>query len=153
MPVNSSVPELTVADYGWPNDMQSSVADYGWPSDMQNELGFWDQDDLFDVDELLGDLDVDLLTGTDPSQNQNQEQVHPGGNDSHPFLLEPQNDICQNQEQVQPGGDDSHPFQLEPRDDPCQNQNHVQTGGDDSHPLELEPHDGHEFFDLSFLDL
>ncbi|KAF3548042.1 hypothetical protein DY000_02003912 [Brassica cretica] len=91
-------PELTVADYGWPNDMQSSVADYGWPSDMQNELGFWDQDDLFDVDELLGDLD-------------------------------------------------------EPRDDPCQNQNHVQTGGDDSHPLELEPHDGHEFFDLSFLDL
>ncbi|XP_009135143.1 dehydration-responsive element-binding protein 2B [Brassica rapa] len=146
-------PELTVADYGWPNDMQNSVADYDWPNDMQNEPGFWDQDDLFDVDELLGDLDVDLLTGTDPSQNQNQEQVHPGGNDSHPFLLEPHNDICQNQEQVQPDGDDSHPFQLEPRDDPCQNQDHVQPGGDDSHPLDLEPHDGHEFFDLSFLDL
>ncbi|KAG2315494.1 hypothetical protein Bca52824_018616 [Brassica carinata] len=105
-----------------------TVADYGWLSDMQNEQGFWDQDDLFDVDELLGDLDVDMLTGYDQSQNQNQEQVHPGGNDSHPFLLEPDNDPCQNQEKVQPGGDDSR-------------------------PLELEPHNGHEFFDLSFLDL
>ncbi|KAJ4898240.1 Dehydration-responsive element-binding protein 2B [Raphanus sativus] len=105
-----------------------TVADYGWTIDMQNEQGFWDQDDLFDVDELLGDLDVDLLPGSDPSQNQNQEQVHPGGNDSHPFMLEPHNDPCQNQSQVQPSGDYSH-------------------------PLELEPHNGHEFFDLGFLDL
>ncbi|KAF8098853.1 hypothetical protein N665_0257s0063 [Sinapis alba] len=133
-------PELTVADYGWPND-------------MQNEQGFWDQDDLFDVDELLGDMDVGLLTGLDTCQNQDQDKVQPGGNDSHPLQLEPHNDPCQNQNQIHPGGDDSHPLQLEPHNDPCQNQEQVQPGGDDSHPLEMEPHDGHEFFDLNFLDL
>ncbi|KAJ0249479.1 Dehydration-responsive element-binding protein 2B [Hirschfeldia incana] len=105
-----------------------TVADYGWPCDVQIEQGFWDQDDLFDVDELLGDLDADLLPGYDPCQNQDQGQVQPGGNDSHLILLEPHND-------------------------PCQNQNQVQPSGDDSHPLELEPHNGDEFFELSFLDL
>ncbi|CAH8283549.1 unnamed protein product [Eruca vesicaria subsp. sativa] len=103
-----------------------SVADYGWPSDTQNEECFWDQDDLFDVDELLGDLDVDLLTDFDLSQNGNPEQVHPGGNDSHPFQLEPHNDPCEDQ---------------------------VNPGSNDSHPLDLEQHDGHEFLDLDFLDL
>ncbi|CAH8339536.1 unnamed protein product [Eruca vesicaria subsp. sativa] len=63
-----------------------NVADYGWPSDTQNELGFWDS---FDIDELLGDLDASQLTGQDPCQNQNQNQVHPGGYDSLPFQLEP----------------------------------------------------------------
>ncbi|CAH8339215.1 unnamed protein product [Eruca vesicaria subsp. sativa] len=55
-----------------------TVGDYGWPSDMQNELGFWDLDDSFDIDALLGE---------DPCQNQNQ--VHTGGYDSLPFQLEP----------------------------------------------------------------
>ncbi|KAJ0263773.1 Dehydration-responsive element-binding protein 2B [Hirschfeldia incana] len=61
-----------------------TVADYGWPSDVQNEQSFWDLDDSFNIDELLGDMDVSLLPGHDPCQTQNQAQVHPGGYDSHP---------------------------------------------------------------------
>ncbi|KAF8081130.1 hypothetical protein N665_0903s0011 [Sinapis alba] len=66
-----------------------TVADYGWPSDMQNEQSFWDPDDSFDIDALLGDMDASLLTGHDPCQTQNQVQVHPEGYDSHPLQPEP----------------------------------------------------------------
>ncbi|KAF8115190.1 hypothetical protein N665_0029s0035 [Sinapis alba] len=43
-----------------------SVSDYGWPADLyQNQ---WDTSEMFDVSELLGDLNGDIYTGS--SQNQ-----------------------------------------------------------------------------------
>ncbi|CAH8389721.1 unnamed protein product [Eruca vesicaria subsp. sativa] len=43
-----------------------SVSDYGWPADLyQNQ---WDSSEMFDVSELLGDLNGDIFTGA----NQNQ---------------------------------------------------------------------------------
>ncbi|CAN6874829.1 unnamed protein product [Brassica oleracea] len=43
-----------------------SVSDYGWPADLyQNQ---WDSSEMFDVSELLGDLNGDIFTGS----NQNQ---------------------------------------------------------------------------------
>ncbi|ESQ48931.1 hypothetical protein EUTSA_v10021161mg [Eutrema salsugineum] len=74
-----------------------SVADYGWLNDMEKEQGFWNSHEFFDVDELLGDMNEGMLP--DPSPNQDQNRIY------------------------------------------------------DSYPLQLEPHDGHEFFDLSSLDL
>ncbi|KAJ4893331.1 Dehydration-responsive element-binding protein 2B [Raphanus sativus] len=66
-----------------------TVGDYGWLSDMQNDQGFWNLDDSFDIDALLGDMDVSQLTGHDPCQTQNQVQVHPEGYNSHPLQQEP----------------------------------------------------------------
>ncbi|KAJ0266348.1 Dehydration-responsive element-binding protein 2A [Hirschfeldia incana] len=43
-----------------------SVSDYGWPADVyQNQ---WDSSEMFDVSELLGDLNGDIFTGTDKDQ-------------------------------------------------------------------------------------
>ncbi|KAJ0233769.1 Dehydration-responsive element-binding protein 2A [Hirschfeldia incana] len=40
-----------------------SVADYGWPEDLDQTN--WDPSEMFDVSELLGDLDGDIFTGLD----------------------------------------------------------------------------------------
>ncbi|KAG5416170.1 hypothetical protein IGI04_003737 [Brassica rapa subsp. trilocularis] len=66
-----------------------TVADYGWSNDMLNEQDFWDPNEVFDVDELLGDIDeCIMLTGTGPDEDQNG--INPGGYDSHvPLQLEP----------------------------------------------------------------
>ncbi|XP_009125600.1 dehydration-responsive element-binding protein 2A [Brassica rapa] len=40
-----------------------SVADYGWPEDLNQSQ--WDSSEMFDVSELLGDLDGDIFTGLD----------------------------------------------------------------------------------------
>ncbi|KAL0736530.1 hypothetical protein Bca4012_012740 [Brassica carinata] len=43
-----------------------SVSDYGWPADLyQNQ---WDSSEMFDVAELLGDLNGDIFTCMDQSQ-------------------------------------------------------------------------------------
>ncbi|KAL1187901.1 Dehydration-responsive element-binding protein 2B [Cardamine amara subsp. amara] len=62
-----------------------TVADYGWPNDMENEQSFWDSNDFIDIDELLGDLDEGILPGPDPSQ----DQINSGSYDLHPLQLEP----------------------------------------------------------------
>ncbi|KAL0728569.1 hypothetical protein Bca4012_024662 [Brassica carinata] len=40
-----------------------SVADYGWPEDLDQTR--WDPSEMFDVSELLGDLSGDVFTGLD----------------------------------------------------------------------------------------
>ncbi|CAG7891238.1 unnamed protein product [Brassica rapa] len=40
-----------------------SVADYGWPEDLNQSQ--WDSSEMFDVSELLGDLNGDIFTGLD----------------------------------------------------------------------------------------
>nr|VDD52950.1 unnamed protein product [Brassica oleracea] len=66
-----------------------TVADYGWSNDMLNEQDLWDPNEVFDVDELLGDIDeCIMLTGTGVDEDQNG--INPGGYDSHiPLHLEP----------------------------------------------------------------
>ncbi|KAJ4885820.1 Dehydration-responsive element-binding protein 2B [Raphanus sativus] len=66
-----------------------TVADYGWCNDMLNEQDLWDPNEVFDVDELLGDIDECMLTGVGPDEDQNR--IHPGGCDPHPLQLEPHN--------------------------------------------------------------
>uniref|UniRef100_A0A1J3H5L9 Dehydration-responsive element-binding protein 2B n=1 Tax=Noccaea caerulescens TaxID=107243 RepID=A0A1J3H5L9_NOCCA len=66
-----------------------SVADYGWPNDIENDKGFWDSEEFFDVGELLGDLDSDGVLPC-PSSNQDQNGIyHHNGYDSNPLQLEP----------------------------------------------------------------
>ncbi|VVA97182.1 unnamed protein product [Arabis nemorensis] len=79
-----------------------TVADYGWPNDLENETSFWDPNEFFDVDELLGDMNDAILPCPSPNQDQNRIEDPSGG---------------------------------------------------DMHPLQLEPLDGHEFFDLSSLEI
>ncbi|XP_056858737.1 dehydration-responsive element-binding protein 2A [Raphanus sativus] len=43
-----------------------SVADYGWPEDLDQTQ--WDPSEMFDVSELLGDLNGDIYTGSNQSQ-------------------------------------------------------------------------------------
>ncbi|CAG7890530.1 unnamed protein product [Brassica rapa] len=66
-----------------------TVADYGWSNDMLSEQDLWDPNEVFDVDELLGDIDeCIMLTGTGVDEDQNG--INPGGYDSHiPLQLEP----------------------------------------------------------------
>ncbi|XP_020888280.1 dehydration-responsive element-binding protein 2B [Arabidopsis lyrata subsp. lyrata] len=67
---------LTVADYGWP-----------WPNYMENDQILWDPNELFDIDELLGDMNGGMLPGPDQSQDPNH--VNSGSYDLHPLHLEP----------------------------------------------------------------
>ncbi|KAG2318036.1 hypothetical protein Bca52824_021158 [Brassica carinata] len=66
-----------------------SVADYGWCNDMLNEQDLWDPNEVFDVDELLGDVDEGMLKG--PGPNEDQNRIYPGGHDPHSLQLEPHN--------------------------------------------------------------
>ncbi|XP_023637359.1 dehydration-responsive element-binding protein 2A [Capsella rubella] len=43
-----------------------SVADYGWPNDL--DQSHWDPSEMLDVDELLGDINGDLFTGLNHDQ-------------------------------------------------------------------------------------
>ncbi|KAF8081936.1 hypothetical protein N665_0856s0025 [Sinapis alba] len=43
-----------------------SVSDYGWPDDLDQTQ--WDSSEMFDVAELLGDLNGDVFTGLNQSQ-------------------------------------------------------------------------------------
>uniref|UniRef100_A0A1J3GW77 Dehydration-responsive element-binding protein 2A n=1 Tax=Noccaea caerulescens TaxID=107243 RepID=A0A1J3GW77_NOCCA len=43
-----------------------SVSDYGWPEDLDQSQ--WDSSDMFDVSELLGDLNGDIFTGMNQDQ-------------------------------------------------------------------------------------
>ncbi|KAJ4883440.1 Dehydration-responsive element-binding protein 2A [Raphanus sativus] len=58
--------EIVVGSNSQKQSDSLSVSDYGWPEDMnQNQ---WDAAEMFDVAELLGDLNGDIFTGA----NQNQ---------------------------------------------------------------------------------
>ncbi|XP_010489429.1 PREDICTED: dehydration-responsive element-binding protein 2B-like [Camelina sativa] len=63
---------LTVGDYGWP-----------WPSDQE----LWDPNELFDIDELLGDINEDMVPG--PGQSEDQNHIYSVSCDLHPLHLEP----------------------------------------------------------------
>ncbi|KAJ0244180.1 Dehydration-responsive element-binding protein 2B [Hirschfeldia incana] len=65
-----------------------TVADYGWCNDMLNEQDLWDPNEVFDVDELLGDIDECIML-TGPGPNEDQNRINPGGYDPHPLQLEP----------------------------------------------------------------
>ncbi|CAA7034415.1 unnamed protein product [Microthlaspi erraticum] len=69
------------------NDMLS-VEDYGWPNDIATDKGFWDSEEYFDVGELLGDLDSNVMLPC-PSSNQDQNGIYHSGFDSNPLQLEP----------------------------------------------------------------
>jgi EREBP-like factor len=43
-----------------------SVSDYGWPNDLDQSQ--WDSSEMFDVSELLGDLNGDIFTGMSQDQ-------------------------------------------------------------------------------------
>ncbi|XP_019096694.1 PREDICTED: dehydration-responsive element-binding protein 2B-like [Camelina sativa] len=61
---------LTVGDYGWP-----------WLSDQE----LWDPNELFDIDELLGDINEDML----PGPGQSEDHIYSGSCDLHLLHLEP----------------------------------------------------------------
>ncbi|CAH2074014.1 unnamed protein product, partial [Thlaspi arvense] len=98
-----------------------SVSDYGWPVDL--EQSHWDSSEMFDVAELLGDLNGDIFTGLDKYQ-------YPGNNGGC-GLPEPE-------KQQQTG---NHPGQ------------NLDSDHYGLPPLQHEAQDGNEFFDLTFLDV
>ncbi|CAH8324427.1 unnamed protein product [Eruca vesicaria subsp. sativa] len=53
-----------------------SVSDYGWPEDLDQTQ--WDSSEMFDVAELLGDLNGDIFTGSDPWDNETVKQQTSG---------------------------------------------------------------------------
>ncbi|XP_024012694.1 dehydration-responsive element-binding protein 2A [Eutrema salsugineum] len=60
--------EQAVADTCQQQPLDSlSVSDYGWPDDLAQ--GHWDSSEMFDVAELLGDLNGDIFTGLNPGNN------------------------------------------------------------------------------------
>ncbi|CAH8359650.1 unnamed protein product [Eruca vesicaria subsp. sativa] len=64
-----------------------SVADYGWSSDMLNE---WDPNEVFDVHELLGDLDDGIMLTGPGGPDEDQNRIYAGGYNSHvPLQVEP----------------------------------------------------------------
>lgn len=61
------------------------VADYGWFNDMLSEQDFWDLNEVFDVDEFLGDIDECIMLigiGVDEDQN----GINFGGYDLYIFF-------------------------------------------------------------------
>ncbi|KAF8106577.1 hypothetical protein N665_0137s0029 [Sinapis alba] len=67
-------------------EVLTDAADYGWS--METEQDLWDPNEVFDIDELLGDIDECLLTGS-AGPDEDQNRIYPGGFDPDPLQLEP----------------------------------------------------------------